>query len=33
MLINGQCDHIPEEHFMYKGTIDDVIKAVTIITE
>jgi len=27
MLINGQCDHIPEEHFMYKGTIDDVVKA------
>jgi F-type H+-transporting ATPase subunit beta len=27
MLINGECDHIPEEHFMYKGSIDDVIKS------
>ena len=25
MLINGECDHIPEEHFMYKGSIDDVL--------
>jgi F-type H+-transporting ATPase subunit beta len=23
-IINGEVDHIPEEHFMYKGTIDDV---------
>lgn len=23
-IISGACDHIPEHHFMYKGTIDDV---------
>jgi F-type H+/Na+-transporting ATPase subunit beta len=27
MLINGECDHIPEEFFMYKAWIDEVIKA------
>lgn len=25
MIIDGECDHIAEHHFMYKGTIDDVI--------
>jgi F-type H+-transporting ATPase subunit beta len=25
MLINGECDHIPEDHFMYKWSIDEVI--------
>ena len=24
VIINGEVDHIPEVHFMYKGTIDDV---------
>ncbi len=27
MLIEGKCDEIPEEHFMYKGSIDEVIEA------
>ena len=27
MLINGECDEIPENFFMYKGSIDEVIKA------
>ncbi len=27
MLIEGKCDDIPEEHFMYKGSIDEVVKA------
>lgn len=27
MLIDGRCDQIPEEHFMYKGSIDEVIAA------
>lgn len=27
MLISGECDHIPEEFFIYKGTIDDVLAA------
>ena len=27
MLINGECDEIPEEFFMYKGSIDDVIES------
>lgn len=27
MIINGECDHIPESHFMYKASIDDVIKS------
>lgn len=27
MLINGDCDHIPEEHFMYKGGIDEVLES------
>jgi len=26
-IINGEVDHIPEEHFMYKGTIDDVLES------
>ena len=25
MLVNGDLDHVPEEYFMYKGSIDDVI--------
>lgn len=25
MIIEGEVDHIPERHFLYKGTIDDVI--------
>ena len=25
MIMDGECDHISESHFMYKGTIDDVI--------
>jgi F-type H+-transporting ATPase subunit beta len=25
MIIDGECDHISESHFMYKGTIEDVI--------
>lgn len=25
MLVNGECDHISEDHFMYKGSIDEVI--------
>ncbi len=25
MIIAGEADHIPEHHFMYKGTMDDVI--------
>lgn len=25
MIMDGECDHIAESHFMYKGTIDDVI--------
>lgn len=25
MIMDGECDHIPEWHFMYKGTIEDVI--------
>ena len=25
MIIDGDCDYIPESHFMYKGTIDDVV--------
>lgn len=24
-IINGGVDHIPEHHFMYKGSLDDVI--------
>ena len=27
MLINGECDEIPENFFMYKGSIDEVISA------
>lgn len=27
MLINGECDHIPEDHFMYKWSIDEVIES------
>ena len=27
MLINGECDYIPEEHFMYKGSIDAVLES------
>lgn len=27
MLTNGECDEIPEEHFMYKGSVDDVIES------
>lgn len=27
MLINGECDHISEDHFMYKGSIDEVIES------
>ena len=26
-ILNGECDHIPEPYFLYKGTIDDVIEA------
>ena len=26
-LIQGECDEIPEEYFMYKGSIDDVMKS------
>jgi len=26
-LIKGELDEIPEEFFMYKGTIDEVIEA------
>jgi F-type H+-transporting ATPase subunit beta len=26
-LINGECDDIPEEYFMYKGSINEVIEA------
>lgn len=25
MLVNGELDTVPEEYFMYKGTIEDVI--------
>jgi hypothetical protein len=25
MLVNGECDHISEDHFMYKWSIDEVI--------
>jgi F-type H+-transporting ATPase subunit beta len=25
MLVNGDCDHISEDHFMYKWSIDEVI--------
>jgi F-type H+-transporting ATPase subunit beta len=25
MIMDGEVDHISESHFMYKGTIDDVI--------
>lgn len=25
MIIDGECDHIAEHHFMYKGTIEDVV--------
>jgi len=27
MLINGECDHISEDHFMYKWSIDEVIES------
>ena len=27
MILNGECDHIPEHHFLYKAGIDDVIAA------
>jgi F-type H+/Na+-transporting ATPase subunit beta len=27
MLVNGECDDIPEDKFLYKGSIDDVIAA------
>ena len=26
-LVNGECDHIPESYFMYKGSLDEVIAA------
>jgi len=26
-ILNGECDDIPEEHFMYKGCINEVIEA------
>jgi F-type H+-transporting ATPase subunit beta len=26
-LINGECDEVSEEHFMYKGSIKEVIEA------
>lgn len=26
-ILDGDCDHIPEPYFLYKGTIDDVIEA------
>jgi F-type H+/Na+-transporting ATPase subunit beta len=28
-LINGECDQIPEEFFMYKGSINEVLEAYT----
>jgi F0F1-type ATP synthase beta subunit len=27
MILDGECDDIAEWHFMYKGTIEDVIAA------
>ena len=25
-ILSGECDHIPEQHFLMSGTIDDVFK-------
>ena len=25
MILNGECDYIPEHHFLYKAGIDEVI--------
>ena len=27
MIMDGECDHIAEHHFMYKAGIDDVVES------
>jgi F-type H+-transporting ATPase subunit beta len=27
MIVNGDLDHVPEKYFLYKGNIDEVMKA------